>query len=101
MKKHGGKREGAGRPIASATLEAQKQRELLVGWLEPELAEIFSALALKAKSGDVAAEKELFDRAWGKATQPLEVGGPNGEPLETNLSKSDRKAITELRDLLK
>ena len=43
----------------------------------------------------------LLDRAYGKAAQSLEIGGPGGEPLTTNLSESDRSAITELRNLLK
>lgn len=75
-KKKGGKRPGAGRPagtVSSATLEAQKQRELLVKLLTPHVTDIFEALKAKALAGDVAAAKELFDRAWGKATQTVEV----------------------------
>lgn len=45
--------------------------------------------------------KFVAEQLFGKAAQSLEVGGPNGEPLETNLSASDRSAIKELRGLLK
>lgn len=74
--KKGGKRLGAGRPkgtVSSATLETQKQREMLVKLLAPRVERIFEALAKKAEEGDVAAAKELFDRAWGKATQVVEL----------------------------
>jgi hypothetical protein len=47
------------------------------------------------------AVNSLFDRAFGKAAQAIELGGPGGEPLAANLSEGDRSAITELRDLLK
>lgn len=71
--KKGGPRPGAGRPVASTTLETQKQREMLVKLLKPRIKRIFEALAEKAEQGDVMAAKELFDRAWGKATQTVEV----------------------------
>jgi len=80
-KKKGGKRPGAGRPVgtlASATLQTQKQRELLVKLLAPRVEKIFEALALKAEQGDVAAAKELFDRAWGKATQSVDLSNKDG-----------------------
>jgi hypothetical protein len=48
---------------------------------------------------DNPAIEALLNRAYGKATQP--IAGHDGGPLEANLSESDRKAITELRDLLK
>lgn len=74
--KKGGKRPGAGRPkgtLASATLEAQAQREMMVKLLSPHVKELFDVLLNKGKQGDVAAIKELFDRAWGKSTQALVV----------------------------
>jgi hypothetical protein len=41
------------------------------------------------------AVEALFNRAFGKAAQAIELGGPGGEPLSTNLSESDRSAIAE------
>lgn len=72
-KKKGGARPGAGRKIASATLQAQAQREMMIKLLTPHVQEIFNALLLKACTGDVQAAKELFDRAWGKSTQAVVV----------------------------
>jgi len=80
MSTHGGKRPGAGRPIATATLETQKQRELLLKYLEPHVYDICVALVEKAKGGDVQAARELFDRAWGKAPQTMDVTS-GGLPL--------------------
>jgi len=60
-----------GRPVSTATLRAQKAREILTEWLENDLQEIYTALVNKAKQGDVPAAKELFDRGWGKAVQGL------------------------------
>jgi len=88
MVQHGGKRKGSGRPMATATLEAQKQRELLVMWLTPHLEGIFNALKKKALNGDVAAIKELFDRAWGKAPQALV--GQDGGPIEVTVIRYAR-----------
>ena len=61
-----------GRPKSSATLQTQKQRELLLKKLEKEAGPIFNKLIEKAKAGDVAATKELFDRAYGKAPQKFD-----------------------------
>jgi thioredoxin-like negative regulator of GroEL len=80
MAKRGGTRPGAGRPVSTATLEAQLQRELLVKALEPHIEAITKALVKKAKAGDVQAAKELFDRAWGKAPQNLDLTS-KGRPL--------------------
>ena len=73
MAQRGGKREGAGRKKGFAALEAMKQREMLVKLLQPRVKKIFAALAEKAEKGDVAAAKELFDRAWGKPDQAVVV----------------------------
>lgn len=54
-----------------------------------------------AKDGNETMLKFVLEQVFGKAAQQLEIGGKEDKPLETNLSASDRKAITELRDLLK
>ncbi len=79
--KHGGARKGAGKPagtLGTASLQGQIQRQLLIDTLEPYVKEITLALAKKAAKGNVKAAELLFDRAWGKAPQPLtgEQGGP-------------------------
>lgn len=78
MAKRGGKRDGAGRPVSPSTIETQKQREMLIKLLEPRLKDIFTALAEKAKQGDVQAARELFDRAWGKAPQAIDLSNKDG-----------------------
>lgn len=79
----GGKRPGAGRPKDSKegqTLVKEKAllvlREMVLREIEP----IALALIEKAKTGDVAAVKELFDRAFGKA--PQAITGADGGPLQ-------------------
>lgn len=61
-----------GRPKSSATIKTQEQRRLLLEKLETEAPLIFAKLIEKAKEGDVAATKELFDRAYGKAPQKFD-----------------------------
>ena len=72
----GGARKGAGRPkdkkegqtlIREASL--LRLREMAHAEIEP----IAKALITKAKTGDVPAIKELFDRAWGKAPQQTDI----------------------------
>lgn len=71
-----------GRPKSFATLQTQKQREILIKQLETEAPEIFKKLIAKAKSGDVQAAKEIFDRAYGKAPMKFEDdAGENVLPL--------------------
>lgn len=41
---------------------------------EEDIKEIFKGLAKKAKAGDVAAAKEIFDRLWGRAKQEVDFG---------------------------
>lgn len=62
-----------GRPLASHTIQTQIQRHRLVVLLEDKVEAIFNALAVKAMDGDVGAAKELFDRAWGKPPQFIEM----------------------------
>ncbi|KKM19146.1 hypothetical protein LCGC14_1658590 [marine sediment metagenome] len=41
---------------------------------EKDIRAICRGLARKAKKGDVAAAKEIFDRLWGRAKQEVEIG---------------------------
>jgi hypothetical protein len=45
--------------------------------------------------------KFLLEMIYGKAPQQLEVGGLEGEPLSASLSASDRRLLTDVRNLLK
>lgn len=44
--------------------------------------ELMDALLTKALEGDVPAIKEVFDRVDGKATQDINIGGPDGGALQ-------------------
>jgi hypothetical protein len=75
----GGKRPGAGRKKGSSTKEALAYRELLLKRVEEEKGELIDALIAKAKTGDIAALKEINERTMGKVVQP--IGGENGGPI--------------------
>ena len=82
MAKNGGKRIGAGRKKGSKathTLQAIKTREAFIRAVEENLQPILTALLDRASKGDVAAIKEMLDRAWGKPSQMLQ-GDPT-KPL--------------------
>lgn len=50
--------------------------------------------ALKRPDTAFAAAKELLDRGFGRAPQSVEVGGPDGGPIETR-SQVDISGLTE------
>jgi len=52
------------------------------------MGDIFAQLVNKARNGDQKAIDSLLDRVYGKATQPVEVGGIVGNPL----AEAQRKA---------
>ena len=69
----GGKRQGAGRKKGFAAHSAEEARRQLAEMVAQEIGPIGQALLAKAKAGNVAAIKELFDRAWGRAPQSLAI----------------------------
>lgn len=96
----GGKREGAGRKkgsIASHTLRAQVARQGLIEMYLAEREEVDGALITKAKTGDVPAIRELYDRVHGKAPQETRITGKDGKDIN-----EPSEAIKKLAaDLLK
>jgi len=72
MAKHGGVRAGAGRPIANHTILVAEARKALIDAYMKEQVVIDAALVEKAKTGDVPAIKELYDRVYGKSLQTNE-----------------------------
>jgi hypothetical protein len=89
----GGKRSGAGRPIGSTN------KLSLRDYIEKEDNEEFFDFVLSTYKESEKLTVWLGDQL--KASQQMEISGPEGEPLAANLSASDRKAIDSLRDLLK
>lgn len=49
--------------------------------------------AAESEAARVAAIKELLDRGYGKASQPLEHAGQNGGPLQVTFVRIDPEAI--------
>jgi len=89
-KNKGGRPKGS---ISNATKEALIFRQFLANRIKREKKPLIDALMTKAKAGDVPALKELFDRAFGKAKESIELMGEGGGPVElamTLKSKIDK-----------
>lgn len=84
MTQRGGYRPGSGRKKGFATIAREKAKDYLARRLEEEIAPIADKLIEKAQTGDVPAIKELFDRAWGKPHQAVDMTS-KGEALPTPL----------------
>ena len=69
----GGKRIGAGRKKGFAAKSAEEARKFLSERVAQEIGPISNILISKAKKGDMRAIRELFDRAWGRAPQAVEM----------------------------
>ncbi len=82
----GGYRIGAGRKKGFAAKNAEEARRLLSEMVAQEIGPIGDALILKAKNGDIAAIKELFNRAWGRSPQAIVLGG-DPEPIVFQVTK--------------
>lgn len=63
--------KNGGRP----KLEATKFREILIRKIEENAEPLAQALVDKGLKGDIAALKEINERALGKVTDKLEIGG--------------------------
>ena len=78
----GGKRDGAGRKKGAPNKATAEIREAARQYSDAALQHL-ARLMTKAESeaAQVAACKEILDRAWGKATQV--IGGDSDNPIET------------------
>lgn len=74
----GGKRQGAGRKKGFATLESERQRDYVAKVLVKEFKPIVKKAVDQAKDGDKSAREWLADRAFGKATNAVEISNPDG-----------------------
>lgn len=81
--KKGGRKKGL------ATIEREKAKDYIAQRIGEYLPAIFEKMIDKALDGDVAATKELFDRAWGKARQDL--GFDPTKPLLIQISEAIAK----------
>jgi hypothetical protein len=69
----GGFRAGAGRPKAQHTKQAEALKSYLIQQVIKEKDPLIQALITKAKSGDVPALKEVFERVLGKVKDTIDV----------------------------
>lgn len=66
--KKGGRRFGS---KATHTIRAIEMRRKLISMFHDDADAVYSVLIKTAKTGDIPAIKELFDRVWGKAPQSI------------------------------
>jgi len=85
----GGKREGAGRKKAKHTIQAEAFKAFLIAEVIKEKAPIVEALIAKAKTGDVPALKEVFERVLGKPVPVLPDGDEATLPFALIIKQRD------------
>ena len=76
----GGIRQNAGRKKGFSAVSAEEARKLISERLSQEIEPIAEILISEAKKGNLKAIKELFDRAWGRPQQEVQIpmtGGLN------------------------
>jgi hypothetical protein len=96
--KKGGRPKGT---KTTVTIAREKAREYLARRVEEEIQPIANKLIEKASTGDVPAIKELFDRAWGKPAQALEVSGKDGGAIVVDVDSIKTMSDEEINELLK
>ena len=78
----GGYRKNAGRKQGFAAKNAEEARRILSEMVMAEIQPIGVALITRAKKGDIAAAKELFDRAFGRSIQTANVSVREVTPFD-------------------
>lgn len=81
------KKNKGGRPkgsIGTSTQQALIFKEYLIKRVIKEKDALITALLTKAKTGDVSAIRELFDRALGKPKESIELN--EGKPIEIDIN---------------
>ncbi len=84
-----------GRKPGQKTIQATLAREYIAKNIGKYMPIIFNALIEKAKTGDVSAIKELFDRGFGKPFQQMDFTS-KGESINT--STQDVKELSQKFD---
>jgi hypothetical protein len=91
----GGYRQNAGRKMGFSAKNAEEARKLLSKKVAQEIGPIGDILISEAKKGNIRAIRELFDRAWGRPRQEVEIANP---PTE-NLSKPTGEVLELINKL--
>lgn len=90
---HGGRRQGAGRKKGFAAKSAEEARKYLSERVAAEIGPIADVLLNSAKTGNTRAIKELFDRAWGRAPQAIQVDTGDKLPVPILVKFIDDEAL--------
>lgn len=87
---NGGKRPGAGRKVASHTIEASVAKQRMIERISARTDELVDKLFDKAleEKGDTMAIKELLDRGYGKPQQSVDMSNKDGS-LKTIIIQKD------------
>jgi len=89
---HGGSRPGAGRKPGFAAKNVEEARRYLSGRVAEEIGPLADILIEKAKAGDTRALQVLFDRAWGRPRQEVElISSKATEPPSEKIMELARK----------
>jgi hypothetical protein len=94
---HGGKRTGAGRKRGSKathTIEAAEARKILIAQVTSQIEPIVRALVKRARTGDTAAARVLFDRAFGKIVEETQ---PMGDYVVNVFDTKDGRLLETMR----
>ena len=62
-------------------------------------AEVYKSLLKVAKTGDVPAIKEYLNRTEGKVTDSVELSGPGGKPIKTEIKIDATITLSEAQSL--
>jgi hypothetical protein len=79
-----------------AAKSAEEARRVIAEVAMRDAGPIAEALAERARKGEIAAIRELFDRAWGRPHQAVALIAP--EPPEETLDIEERKRLSRLFD---
>jgi len=98
---HGGKREGAGRPMGSRSAATKEQQATIAELAKEHTPQALSALVSvmnegQSESARVSAANAVLDRAYGRPVQAIEHGGEINGTTTLDIGKltlSERKAL--------
>ena len=88
-----GNKAAVGRADKPADQKAKRLKEAFIGAItEADIKAIVAGQVKKAKEGDTAAAKEVFDRLWGRAKQDIDVEHSGSISFTEALSKATKEA---------
>lgn len=105
MAQQGGKRPGAGRPKGAKDRLTREAGATLSDLARAHTADALKVLVEVATQGAseaarVSAAVAILDRGYGKPSQSIELGGPDGGPVQVDLSAlsdAEKLALAKVR----